>query len=110
MKLWFLYFSLLLAFTNPVDAQANEPSLTVMQVIDKIKQNVKPHWVITKTDTIVIGNASDTVTGIATCMFADMNILKRAVAVHCNLITLHTNQFFTMQPTPYPTLWKRIKY
>ena len=99
MKLWFLYFSLLLAFTNPVDAQANQPSLTVMQVIDKIKQNVKPHWVITKTDTIVIGNASDTVTGIATCMFADMNILKRAVAVHCNLIITHEPIFYNATNT-----------
>jgi putative NIF3 family GTP cyclohydrolase 1 type 2 len=99
MKFWILYFSFLLAFQNPVNAQSKEPPFTVNEIIDKIKQNVKPQWVTTKTDTIVIGNAFDTVTGIATCMFADMNILKRAVAAHCNLIITHEPIFYNATNT-----------
>ena len=94
MKFRILYFSLLLAFQNPMNAQTRKPSLTVNEVIAKIKQNVKPQWFTTRTDTILIGNAFDTVTGIATCMFADMNILKRAVAAHCNLIITHEPIFY----------------
>jgi putative NIF3 family GTP cyclohydrolase 1 type 2 len=94
MKIWLYWLSLLLAFEHSAHAQSKESSLTVMQVIDTLKQNVKPQWVNTKTDTIVIGNASDTVTGIATCMFVDMNILKRAVASNCNLIITHEPVFY----------------
>src|SRR5689334_20416555 len=99
MKFSFLYVSLLLAFQNHVNAQSTDPSFTVNEVIGKIKQNVQPRWTTTKTDTIVIGNAFDTVSGIATCMFADMDILKRAVAAHCNLIITHEPIFYNATNT-----------
>ena len=94
MKLWPLLISLSLVLANPSHAQHKQPSLTVMQITELIRQNVKPHWFETRTDTIVTGSAFDTVTGIATCMFVDMNILQRSVAAHCNLIITHEPTFY----------------
>ena len=81
-------------FSNTTFAQQKSSPVTVQQVMEQIKQNIKPQWVETKTDTIVTGNAFDTVTGIATCMFVDMDILKRAVAENCNLIITHEPTFY----------------
>jgi putative NIF3 family GTP cyclohydrolase 1 type 2 len=76
------------------NAQPTSSSLTGLQVIELIKKNVKPQWFDTRTDTIITGNGLDTVKGIATCMFVDMNILKRAVASNCNLIITHEPTFY----------------
>jgi putative NIF3 family GTP cyclohydrolase 1 type 2 len=94
MKLWFLFISISLAFINSTNGQTKDSSFTVMQVIELVKQNVRPNWFETRTDTIITGNALDTVTGIATCMFVDMNILKRAVEENCNLIITHEPTFY----------------
>lgn len=75
MRSYFCIIIVCLGFTNFTDAQNAKSSWTVQQVIDSIRKNVKPHWFKTKTDTIVIGNAYEMVTGIATCMFDDMNVL-----------------------------------
>ena len=94
MKYRAFVISILLALPYLVNGQNEKSSLTVLQAIELIKQNVKPHWFETKTDTIITGNGSDTVTGIATCMFIDMDILKRAVEAHCNLIITHEPTFY----------------
>lgn len=94
MKSWLLFIAISLSFTSSTNAQTRDTSLTVMNVMEMIKQNVKPHWFDTRTDTIVTGNAADTVTGIVTCMFVDMNILKRAVEANCNLIITHEPTFY----------------
>lgn len=94
MRLCFYLFSISLVFTNVTGAQTLKSQWTVKQVMESIRKNVKPHWFETKTDTIVIGNANDTVTGIATCMFVDMNVLKKAVKYNCNLIITHEPTFY----------------
>lgn len=94
MKSWILFIGFLLAHTLHINGQTGKSPLTVMQVMELIKQQVRPHWFETRTDTIVIGNAHDTVAGIATCMFVDMNILKRAVEKNCNLVITHEPTFY----------------
>ena len=94
MKLCFYLFGISLVFTNVCLAQTVKSPWTVQRVMEEIRKNVKPHWFETKTDTIVTGNAYDTVTGIATCMFVDMNVLKKAVANNCNLIITHEPTFY----------------
>lgn len=81
-------------------AQAQSGSMTALQVVEKIKQQVSPKWTETKTDTIVMGSGNDVVTGIATCMFLDMDILRRAVAAHCNMIITHEPAFYTGKKPP----------
>lgn len=66
----------------------------VLDVLQQMRRQVQPEWTPTPTDTIVIGNGADTVTGIATCMFVDMQVLRRAVASHCNLIITHEPTFY----------------
>src|SRR5664279_460010 len=94
MKLFFYLFSISFVFINITEAQTVRSTWTVQQVMESIRKNVKPHWFETKTDTIVTGNADDTVTGIATCMFVDMNVLKKAVSYNCNLIITHEPTFY----------------
>jgi len=94
MKLCFYLFGIALVLTGACRAQTVKSPWSVQQVMESIRKNVKPHWFETKTDTIVMGNAYDTVTGIATCMFVDMNVLKKAVANNCNLIITHEPSFY----------------
>lgn len=91
-----LLFTLLLS-TIGFSSKAQQPDsvYTVGRIMSLIRENIKPGWTDTRTDTIVIGHAEDTVTGIATCMFVDMNILQRAVAANCNLIVTHEPVFYT---------------
>src|SRR3954447_5487306 len=100
MKHFFLLAIILVGFKKTLNAQSESSPLTAVQTIELIKKNVKPHWFNTRTDTIIIGNGFDTVKGIATCMFVDMNILKRAVAANCNFIITHEPTFYNANDIP----------
>jgi putative NIF3 family GTP cyclohydrolase 1 type 2 len=108
MKHFFLLAIILVGFKKTLNSQSASSSLTAVQTIELIKENVKPHWFETRTDTIIIGNGSDTVKGIATCMFVDMNILKRAVAANCNFIITHEPTFYNANDNP-PDFMKEDK-
>ena len=95
MRLCIYSLTIACFFTNAAIAQNENLPWTVERVMESIRNNVKPHWFETRTDSIVIGNAHDTVTGIATCMFVDLNLLKKAVASSCNLIITHEPSFYT---------------
>ena len=68
--------------------------LTANQVIELIKKNVHCPWSAETVDTFKSGNPQDIVTGITTCMFADMKVLRKAVADHSNLIITHEPTFY----------------
>ena len=89
MKHLLLFAIILVSFKKTLTAQSASAPLTALEAIKLIKQHVQPRWFDTRTDTIIIGNGSDTIKGIATCMFVDMNILKQAVAANCNMIITH---------------------
>lgn len=75
--------------------QTNQQQLSANQIIDLIKKNVTCPWSAQTVDTFKSGNPDDVVKGIAVCMFADMKVLKQAVANKCNLIIAHEPTFYS---------------
>ncbi|GAP70622.1 putative GTP cyclohydrolase 1 type 2, NIF3 family [Bacteroidales bacterium 6E] len=75
--------------------KAQSSQLTANQVIDHIKKAVTSPWLSETVDTFKSGNPDDKVTGVAVCMFADMETLKEAVNRSCNLIITHEPVFYS---------------
>ena len=74
--------------------QTRPETITANQVIDLVKKNVHVPWSSVTVDTFKSGNPQDAVTGIVTCMFADMKVLRKATADKCNLIITHEPVFY----------------
>ena len=69
-------------------------NMTVQQVIDLILKSV-PGAPFPKTvDTIKAGDASQTVTGIVTTMFATVDVIEKAAALKANFIIAHEPSFY----------------
>ncbi len=64
------------------------------EVVELIKKNVTCDWATQTVDNIKIGDPSIQLKGIATCMFADMATLKKAVELGCNFIVTHEPVFY----------------
>ena len=73
---------------------AKQVQLNANQIIDLVKKNVNGPWSTQTVDTFKSGNPDNVVTGVAVCMFADMKVLKQAVANKCNLIIAHEPTFY----------------
>lgn len=67
---------------------------TARQVIAQMQKNLTCQWSKETVDTFKSGNPDEAVTGIATCMFANMETLRKAVANNCNLIIAHEPTFY----------------
>lgn len=68
---------------------STNPENSAGQVIRTIIQNTKAEEIPNTADIIKEGDPETQVTGIVTCMFASMNVLKKAVEKNCNLIVVH---------------------
>ena len=91
----YLLWLILVVLTGNLSAKPTKPArLTANQVIDLIKKNVHCTWSSETVDTFKSGNPEDVVTGITTCMFADMKVLRKAVADHTNLVITHEPTFY----------------
>lgn len=90
MKVAFILFLLypLLVFSQ------KQASKTPAEVVNLIKSNVTCEWSDKTVDTFKAGNPDSKLTGIATCMFADMEVLKEAVKKNCNFIITHEPTFY----------------
>jgi putative NIF3 family GTP cyclohydrolase 1 type 2 len=97
MKYLIILFILNLSFPFVQLGQTNKTKITANEVVNQIKQHVTCPWMERTVDTFKAGNPEDEVTGIAVCMFADMKILKEAVANHCNMIITHEPIFYNGQ-------------
>lgn len=75
-------------------AQARPNKVTARQVIAEMQQNLTCKWNKETVDTFKSGNPDEVVTGVATCMFANMETLQKAVAHGCNLIIAHEPTFY----------------
>lgn len=64
------------------------------QLIDEIVAQVKTEPLRETVDLIVAGNPETPVKGIVSCMFATMEVLKKAVAIDANLIITHEPTFY----------------
>ena len=67
---------------------------TAEQVIAGIIKNTGSHEIPNTVDVIKEGDPQTEVTGIVTCMFATMDVLKQAVEKHCNLIVVHEPLYY----------------
>jgi putative NIF3 family GTP cyclohydrolase 1 type 2 len=76
-----------------LSAQINPPK-TPADVVVLIKNEVTCPWADKTVDTFKAGNPQTELKGIATCMFADMQTLKKAVALNCNFIITHEPVFY----------------
>jgi len=83
-----LFILLALLFPCLLLAQ-NSPAPTAGQLIETIIKNTGAATDPKTVDVIKEGNAETPVTGIVTCMFATMDVLKKAVERKCNLIIVH---------------------
>ena len=86
-----VFFASVSVFGQP----AKPKTLTANQIVEIIKAKVTCPWAAETVDTFKAGNPQDNVTGIAVCMFADMKVLKMAVAEKCNLIIAHEPTFYS---------------
>jgi len=90
-------------------------SQTARQIIGQMQTHLTCTWSNETVDTFKTGNPDDVVTGIAVCMFADMETLWKAVAANCNLIIVHEPTFYnhldkTDELEDNPVYLKKIEY
>jgi putative NIF3 family GTP cyclohydrolase 1 type 2 len=71
-----------------------EKTTTAGKVIATIINNTGSRQLGNTVDVIKAGNPDTQVTGIITCMFATMKVLKQAVDRNCNLIIVHEPLFY----------------
>lgn len=73
---------------------AQQPPLTVKQVIEKMKENLGVAWREPTVDTIKAGNPDTPVKGIATTVMATFDVLQRAAAQGKNFVITHEPTFY----------------
>ena len=88
-----LFFIILLLAPSFLMAQNNPPK-TPADVVVLIKKQVTCQWAEQTVDTYKAGDPQTPLKGIATCMFADMEVLKKAVKEGCNFIITHEPVFY----------------
>ena len=69
-------------------------TVTAKQLIETIIKQTASTIVPNTVDVIKEGDPNTTVTGIVTCMFATMDVLKKAVDKNCNFIIVHEPLYY----------------
>jgi putative NIF3 family GTP cyclohydrolase 1 type 2 len=110
----FLTALLLLTVSFSAAGQA-APPVTAGSMIENIIKHTGANPITNTVDVIKTGNPQTVVTGIVTCMFAPMNVLKKAVEMNCNLIIVHEPVFYnhrdeTQQFATDPVFLEKKKY
>lgn len=70
-------------------------TLTVTQVIDRIKSNIGVPWRSDTVDKMIVGDPGTLVKGIATTMMATLDVMQRAAAAGKNLVITHEPTFYS---------------
>ena len=81
-------------------AQDAKRTLTAMEVIDRIKNNVGVPWRAETVDNIIAGMPETRVKGIATTMMATLDVIQRAAGAGKNLVITHEPTFYLHQDKP----------
>lgn len=77
-----------------VNGQNANGTITVGEVIDRIKENVTCEWQSQTVDNLKTGSLDQAVTGIATTFLSTLEVLKKAKAQNINLIITHEPTFY----------------
>jgi putative NIF3 family GTP cyclohydrolase 1 type 2 len=88
-----LIFCLVIALAEPVNAQ-KASAQTAGSVIESVIKMTGSKPIPNTVDVIKTGDPRTNVKGIVTCMFATMDVLKKAVEMNCNLIIVHEPLFY----------------
>jgi putative NIF3 family GTP cyclohydrolase 1 type 2 len=89
----FIFFGI---YSQKIDAQSqmtakNKSAAAIIEtIIKQTGSRIYPQTV----DVIKTGDPETTVTGIVTCMFGTMDVLKKAVDLKCNLVIVHEPLFY----------------
>jgi putative NIF3 family GTP cyclohydrolase 1 type 2 len=93
MKALSIFFSFIfLSLFSGLNGQNSHP--TAEQLIAEIIKNTGSRIIPNTVDVIKEGDPKTEITGIVTCMFATMEVLKQAVDKHCNLIVVHEPLYY----------------
>lgn len=92
----FLGLIFILIVAIPVTGQniIKGTNASASHIVEIIIKNTGASPVPNTVDVIKEGNPETKVTGIATCMFATMDVLKQAVSRNCNLIITHEPLYY----------------
>ncbi|MGD0584077.1 MAG: Nif3-like dinuclear metal center hexameric protein [Bacteroidales bacterium] len=94
MKSFFiLLFSAMIVISQAGRAQ-KPSSHTASSIIETVIKKTGSKPIPNTVDVIKAGDPQANVTGIVTCMFATMDVLKKAVEMNCNLIITHEPLFY----------------
>ena len=109
-----LKLKFLLVLFISINVQGQIPK-TPNDVVDLIKQHITCDWATETVDKFKAGDPNTPLKGIATCMFADMTTLKKAVELGCNFIITHEPVFYNHldETTAFaddPVFQEKMKY
>jgi putative NIF3 family GTP cyclohydrolase 1 type 2 len=94
---YFIFMIMLMAFNTELNFGQNfknAENVTAKQVIAEIIKHTGNPSITNTVDVIKEGDPQTAVTGIITCMFATMNVLKKAVDKNCNLVIVHEPLYY----------------
>jgi putative NIF3 family GTP cyclohydrolase 1 type 2 len=98
MKAYSIIFSIMLVAVFPGLLNGQNPQnadkSTAEQLISTIIKNTGSFAIPNTVDVIKEGDPLTPITGIVTCMFATMDVLKQAVFKNCNLIVVHEPLYY----------------
>jgi putative NIF3 family GTP cyclohydrolase 1 type 2 len=95
MKAYSFIFSLVIIIISSMSLSGqNTSNPTAEQVIAAIIKHTGSNVIPNTVDVIKEGDPKTQVTGIITCMFATMDVLKQAVSKNCNLIIVHEPLYY----------------
>lgn len=91
-----IFSAISLVLTGIIISCNGQPKKTpdAQTVISSIITHTGARTIPQTVDVIKTGDPSTKVTGIVTCMFAPMEVLKKAVELNCNLIIVHEPVFY----------------
>lgn len=82
------------SFLNIPGYAAEQPELTIQQVMDLILKSVPGAPFSQTVDTIKAGDPNQRVTGIVTTMFATVDVIRKAISLKANFIIAHEPTFY----------------
>lgn len=94
MKALSIIFSIMFITLVPGLLNGQNSQLTAGQLIATIIKNTGSATLPNTVDVIKEGDPQTHVTGIITCMFATMDVLKQAVNKNCNLVIVHEPLYY----------------
>jgi len=89
-----IFFSIAFLQAVPIASGQKSDKATAASIVESIIKQTGSKPIPNTVDVFKAGDPQTEVTGIVTCMFATMDVLKKAVELGCNLIITHEPVFY----------------